>query len=311
MEQMEQITNSNDRVRDRVVDKVLISKLFDKLAAVYGHIWSSRHKSAQEWESALSTWLDALKDFDYPTIRDALTDALGKYVDYPPTLAQLVKLCLNSRGIPSCDACVIKAVRRDFDHPLVLMVYKGVGSFVFKTAKAHDLALAAQKIYEDLLTRYLQNPVQEQKNLNVYLDERKQLIQDRAKEISKSSQDIDLAKLNKWLAAPRYDDLTKANEISKLKHPVWDPSECNPMSKKYSAEVYKSRHDYLTKLDDDSAITLNRHDSYDRMRYLSQIEAMAAISDKGSHYPTGSMLKTPTKAFKSKIKNIRDYMDRD
>ena len=69
-----------------------IELIFSKFAAWYGHVWRSQFKDDAFTKFAKKEWQDALLEFNFDIINQAILECRD-YYEYPPTLTQVLKVC--------------------------------------------------------------------------------------------------------------------------------------------------------------------------------------------------------------------------
>ena len=84
-----------------------------------------------QWESALS-------GFNREAIAGAVHQAITTF-DWPPVLAEFIRMCDEGSGLPSFEEAFQKALRRDFDIPAVREAFNTIGDWDFRRATDKDL----------------------------------------------------------------------------------------------------------------------------------------------------------------------------
>jgi hypothetical protein len=161
----------------------LVKNLFVKFSSMYGQLWTSRHKTDEEWEESCNTWLMGLKEFSSKTLRESFREVVVKYVDYPPTLPQMIELCLATSGVPSLLQAIDLAAKQDFSHPIVSELYQKVGSWNFKTQPTKTLLKMSHDPYYTILKGFRQNQIAYENSVV----ELKQLTEEVLRETTQSS----------------------------------------------------------------------------------------------------------------------------
>jgi hypothetical protein len=149
------------------VDRRLVQKLFLRFANKYGNLWTSRLGENGDWKSCEDDWLEELSAF---TVRDAVAaikKALVIYKDYPPTQGQLIDLCLKESGVPSEDEIINMLINRQFDHPMVKLVYDKIGSWQLKNGTSEAIRNKTKSVYGDCLAKFKAEPEQQWAQLSV------------------------------------------------------------------------------------------------------------------------------------------------
>jgi hypothetical protein len=148
-------------------DKVM-TRIWVRMLAIYGHKWSSHLGSAVDGKGLLSesakTWQAGLRGVSTDGLKAAFDALVLKHHDWPPSLPEFRALCLSrlDAGVPSLDDVVATLVmvssRRGslvsrYRHPLVLAVaqHELVDMFAIRTAKTVDARRMVKPIYESLI----------------------------------------------------------------------------------------------------------------------------------------------------------------
>lgn len=234
------------------------ANLFKKYSEIYGASWSSRHKTKQEWENALRTWASALSNFSRETIAEAIKRSVYEHENFPPSLAQVVGLCISCSGIPSVDKVAELCGKRQFTHPLVHMCYQEIGSWDCCRLSSSALRSRIGDIYHKHLSDYMKNPQEHEI---------------RVKDILSSTLEDGTIKL--------CDEKDVKEELVK-EHPEWDLKKVDRNSREFDEKLYKMRRSYLVSLSERSALFLSNKDMYDRTRFKAENQAMADISGYSS-----------------------------
>lgn len=142
----------------RSVTHTVITKLFKKYLSIYGNSWSNRHKTESDWNDAVYTWLDALKDFHIMDLRKAYSHSLLVYKDFPPTLGQLLNLCLKESGVPRANDLMRLLVNKDFSHPIVKLMYDKIGSWKLANGTEKELCQKVSEHYDNAVIEFKNNP---------------------------------------------------------------------------------------------------------------------------------------------------------
>tara|TARA_R110000868_G_scaffold90899_2_gene251946 strand:- start:277 stop:1155 length:879 start_codon:yes stop_codon:yes gene_type:complete len=136
------------------VDERVIQKLFAKLSIRYGALWTSRLGENGNWKDCEDDWLEELKQFTFTQLRAAVKKALALYIEYPPTLGQLIHLCMKESGVPDASEVIKMMVARDFSHPLVKMVYDKIGSWTLTNGKAEEIERKVKEHYSTACSEF-------------------------------------------------------------------------------------------------------------------------------------------------------------
>lgn len=140
------------------VDESLIARLFARFRGRYGNLWTSRATCDEDWEFIMEDWLIELSKFSIEQVRAAVNKTLSEFTTYPPTLGQLVELCMKESGVPTQQEVIRLMVARDFSHPLVKMVYDKVGSWTLTNGKSDEIDRKVKEHYTEARSSFYVEP---------------------------------------------------------------------------------------------------------------------------------------------------------
>jgi len=140
------------------VDERVIQKLFAKFSIRYGALWTSRLGENGNWKDCEDDWLEELNQFTFAQLRAAVKKALALYIEYPPTLGQLIHLCMKESGVPDAGDVIKMMVSRDFSHPIVKMVYDKIGRWTLTNGKAEEVERKVKEHYSTACSDYHVEP---------------------------------------------------------------------------------------------------------------------------------------------------------
>lgn len=140
------------------VDNALIVRLFMRFKGRYGTLWTSRASSDEEWEYIMEDWLEQLSKFTIEQVRAAVNKTLSEFTTYPPTLGQLVELCMKESGVPEPHEVIRLMVARDFSHPLVKMIYEKIGSWTLTNGKTEEIERKVKEYYTSERSEFYSEP---------------------------------------------------------------------------------------------------------------------------------------------------------
>ena len=256
------------------VDAELIKKLFRKFSAVYGNLWNNRCSMVAEWQDCVDVWLDGLYGFDIFVLRKAVSQAFIAHKDFPPTLGQLVDLCLARDGVPSENSLIDLMVRKDFNHPLVKIIYEKIGSWALSHEKPDEINRKVCAVYSESLASYRENPSQAWKKLEEFKGlPAPSLIPSKIPSSAEISSCRERLKKYQEMA-----DSQKANQEVKS-HPVWEKGKITHGSRSFDEAYFNERKRYLLSVDEAVAGTLRHEDWYDRARYLRELEGYRNVQE--------------------------------
>lgn len=140
------------------VDESLIARLFARFRGRYGNLWTSRATCDEDWEYIMDDWLIELSKFSIEQVRAAVNKTLTEFKEFPPTLGQLVDLCMKESGVPCQQEVIRLMVARDFTHPLVKMVYDKIGSWALTNGKTDEIERKVKEHYSEARSNFYVEP---------------------------------------------------------------------------------------------------------------------------------------------------------
>jgi len=287
----------------RPIDRDIVKKLFAKFSSHYGTLWTSRLGANGNWNDCEQDWLNELCEFTLDNLKKAMKEVLINFVDFPPTLGQLVTLCLKASGIPSEDEVLIRLIRREFNHPIVKMLYDKIGSWELSNGKQETIKSKIKSSYGICLALFRSSPDSHWGALN-------QINQQKLLD-NKTEPKIPSASERKSFSERMAEYNQKANEqLSKLKdqkHPEFDQNEVSPGHRDFKPEVYAEYKKYLLSVDDDLALSLPLKMAYQRMRFISEKERPRILAEAGYNPTTqGNNCESP-RCFNGPFKVYKNF----
>jgi hypothetical protein len=254
------------------IEKTFVVKLFGRFRSRYGQLWSSRARIDDDWEFIIDDWYTELSKFPLSAVNSAVEDVLTVYKDYPPTLGQLVDLCLKESGVPSEDQIIKCMINRDFNHPMVKMIYDKIGSWALSNDKAESIKSKTKSLYSDCLNKFRTNQEQSWLMLN---DQKAQLALEAPIPEKIPSQTV------RKSFAQRMEEYYKiaAEEKAKLKDykvPEFDKNKINK-----GGEQNEAYCAYLLSVPDNQGLALPPVYAYDRQRLLNSKETQVHLRQSG------------------------------
>lgn len=252
----------------RSIDRELIKKLFQKFSGVYGNLWNSRCATPEDWNECVIVWLDGLNGFEFDVLRKAVTQSFISHKDYPPTLGQLVDICLHVSGVPSEHQIIELMVRRDFNHPLVKAVYDKIGNWALSNEKPDQVKAKVRAVYSESLTWFRENTEQSWEQLESFKQQK--ALPEPPSKIPTQSEIIG------WRERmAQYQEKSKSEKmrLGTVAHPEWPRDQLARGGRNFDEKVFNEYKRYLLSVDEELAITLPMPDRYDRVCFLRAIEA--------------------------------------
>ncbi len=132
------------------------NQLFLRLGAIYGRKFTTQYSCAKAMEMAKHEWSMAILDFSGQEIKSALDKlraAGSKFVKWPPTIGEFVRLVKDEQEVPSEIVAFDQALREEFTHAAVYHAYKRIGEWGFKHKPEKELRTLFYAQYADSLHR--------------------------------------------------------------------------------------------------------------------------------------------------------------
>lgn len=161
-----------------------MKKLDEKFSFIYGRLWVEQDKD--KGRRRLDYWMREIlsKGISHKTLSVTLHKIKdkGSYIQYPPSLHQLVLECLfESIGDDFIDPEVayIRAKSRDEDsHPVIRTTRQKIGSHTLKTDKNSASKKLFEKIYLDECNNYVSNPIKYLDSVKLMLTNKENVVQE-------------------------------------------------------------------------------------------------------------------------------------
>lgn len=273
------------------VDKPVIGKLFAKFRGRYGNLWTSRARVDEDWEFIMDDWHDELSRFTLDQLRAAVNKALAVYVEYPPTLGQLVDLCMKESGTPGLYDVIRSMIARDFSHPLVKMVYDKIGSWTLKNGKEEEINRKAKEHYTECLAQFQMKPDQAWLALAQYNEKPKELSPP-----SKTPTEQERKGLKERMAEFQQKLADEKLNCSGKPYKKFDEKAINPSSLDFDKNVYEEFKQYLLSIPENETLALPVHYIYQRMRFIGEKEQPEYLI-KAGYNPSAKIYDTEPKVY--------------
>jgi Replication protein P len=265
---------------NRPIDDLAIERLFAKLSVHYGTLWTGRLRKDDDWIYCHKEWLNELKDFTTEMLSKSVKEALHVHKDYPPTLGQLVDLCLKASGVPAEDAVIRLLERKEFDHPVVKLIYDKVGSWALKNDKSETIRHKVRAAYGECLNAFRKNPDHCWQQLNNH-KEQMLLSSPEPEKIPSPSERISF----KQRMAEYEEVANKAKAaLPDSKHPAFPEEELKKGGGYFNQQTFNAYKNYLLSIPEEQVLGLSREWAYDRSRFISAKEQPSLPRELG-HNP--------------------------
>lgn len=283
------------------VDKALVARMFGRFRGRYGNLWTSRATCDEDWEFIIEDWFDELSKFTIDQVRAAVNKTLSIYKEYPPTLGQLVDLCMKESGVPSVQEVIRLMVARDFSHPLVKMVYEKIGSWTLSNGKEDDLQRKAKEHYTEALANFHVEPKKAWAKLEAHNAKPKELApppklptQEERKNfkdrLTEYQQKLEDEKLN----------------CKGVPYKEFEKSKIKKCSRNFDQAIHDEYREYLLSIPEEKTMILPSTYLYDRNRFINAIEQPLLLkkmgynpNPQGNAFEGRSGANRPEKVYKS------------
>ncbi len=148
--------------------------LYLRFCAIYDHKFVKPYHDEDFKSLWANEWSHGLSQINTKVIKDAL-DYCRKNLDWPPSIAEFIKICESCLGVPTIQECIKLALNRDFNHPIVLICYENVGSWSMKNDTEKQLFIKFQSVYQDALNKFRDSADSTWKQLESYNERPKEL----------------------------------------------------------------------------------------------------------------------------------------
>ena len=288
-------------VSTRSIDRDLIRKLFVKFSSVYGHLWSSRHKADDEWLDCIDTWLDGLKGFEFDILRKAVSQVFLIHKKHPPTLGELIDLCLKISGVPSEDEIIKRISARQFDHPMVKLVYDRIGSWAWSNGSAEEIRRKTRTAYDECLVEFRANPNALWNKLSEH---------NATPAIEAPSKTLTRDEHIGWKERMKEYE-RRAHEgkmqLKDQKHPEFPEDKIKVGSRNFDKEVYEVYRRYLMSVPEELVLSLSIQYAYARMKFLAEIDTARHLKEAGYNPNPQGGDKTPPRGSNESQKVYKNW----
>ncbi len=228
---------------------------------------------ANEWSSALST-------INPNVIKDSL-DYCKKNLDWPPSIAEFIKICESHSGVPSLDESINFSTRREFKHPIVLMCYEKVGSWSMKNDSAKELRIKFGHAYIDSLNKFREDAADSWQYLEDYNAKAKEL-PSPSKIPSTSESKAFRECMNKCQELLQSKKIAGGGKTYK----EYDAYKIKKGHAAFEQSIFDEYKTYLMSIHETETMILPPAYAYDRMRFIAQREQPELLRQQGFVPPT-------------------------
>lgn len=112
----------------QILERQHIDLIFIRLGNIYGHLWTSKHKSLDGWKTEKDEWFGGLLGVTVGSTLKALDRLRLSPSEFPPNLPKFRGLCDESSGVPNFEKAFSEAKRGIFSHQVVEFAFQDMGS---------------------------------------------------------------------------------------------------------------------------------------------------------------------------------------
>ena len=258
------------------VDESLIARLFARFRGRYGNLWTSRATCDEDWEFIMEDWLIELSKFSIEQVRAAVNKTLTEFKEFPPTLGQLVDLCMKESGVPSPQEVIRLMVARDFTHPLVKMVYDKIGSWTLTNGKSEEIERKVKEHYSEARSSFYVEPAKAWLQLESFNAKPKELpppdkiptakeLKSFKERLAEYQQKLEEAKIN----------------CNGIPYKEFDEKKIKVGGRDFDQAVYNEWRDYLMSITEEQTMILPVKYLYERNRFLNMRDQKKYLEKAG------------------------------
>ncbi len=258
------------------VDIELVARLFARFRGRYGNLWTSRAICDEDWEFIMEDWLEELTKFTIEQVRLAVNKTLLEFTTYPPTLGQLVELCMKESGVPESHEVVSLMVAREFSHPIVKIIYEKVGSWMLNNGKNEDIERKVKECYTSSKSEFYIDPQKAWLDLEYFNTKPKEL--PSPDKIPTNEERIDF-KERRAEYQIKVDE--EKENLKDKRQREFDYSKLKPGSRDFDKLLFSEYQAYLVGIPETMVLSLSANDAYARMKFISMIEQTENLKNIG------------------------------
>lgn len=135
----------------------LVKLLYLRFTTLYGERFTRNYPTDELIRLWWEDWAEGLSGIHPMHIKQALSYCRMN-VDWPPSLSEFRRYCERASGLPSIDETFTLAIRREFNHPIVKMVFDKVGSWAMSHDSESVLRKKIKEVYSQCLNDFRKDP---------------------------------------------------------------------------------------------------------------------------------------------------------
>lgn len=251
--------------------------LYLRFCAIYDHKFVKSHHD-EDFKSLWATeWSSGLSEIDPNSVKDAL-EHCKKNLEWPPSIAEFIRICDSFSGIPGLEESMNLASSRDFTHPVVLMAYERVGSWAMKNDSVKELKPKFQAAYLEAINKFRSEKENGWQKLESFNQKPKELPAPPKIPTNTERKGFKgrMAEYQK-----RIDELKLACAGKPYKE--FDERAIDPNNHYFDKKVYEEYRDYLLSIPEIDVLILPPTYAYARSRFIGQQEKVATMRESGAN----------------------------
>lgn len=259
------------------VDKSHILRLFAKFRSRYGQLWTSRANTDADWEFIIDDWLSELSKFTLGELYKAVRYALDIHTKYPPTLGELLELCLKANGVPDISQVIRMMINKDFSHPVARLIHEKIGSWKLSNGTEREIEEKTSSFYQQAVIDFKENPEKAWAQLNSY----KENLALSAPEPTKIPSPSESKCFSERMAEYQKQLSEAKNSCAGESYRHFDEALISPTRNTFDPKVYEEFKKYILSIPDNKTMILPTNYIYRRMRFIAQREQSELLRQFG------------------------------
>ena len=139
-----------------VINLDLAKKLYIRFATLYGEKFTKNHVNDEYVKIWWQDWAEGLLGIDVTHVKNAV-DYCKLNLEWPPSLAEFIKICEKSSGMPTYYEAMQAAIRRDFYHPIIKILFDRIGSWDIQHDNEEVLLRKFKQLHSEEANKYRLN----------------------------------------------------------------------------------------------------------------------------------------------------------
>ena len=279
--------------------------LYTRFDAIYSHKFKKDNHDEIFLHGWWEQWSEGLAGIKPSTIKEALAYCRNN-LDWPPSIAEFRRICEKSQGIPTMEQAFRAAIRRDFIHPIVAVVFDKIGTWDFKNDKESVLLPKFKVAYQEALDSFRTNPSEAHALLEAV--EKRLALPEPPPKIPSTEERISFKERYKqWQEQAKALKETVKADQSPI--PEWPKDKITIGHRNFDNEVFQQRRKFLLDMDEESAMRLPVSDQYDRVRFFREMDTPASFKSKNPYSGGSEREKATVVPFNSTKTVFKDWIN--